>query len=73
MVPEYEQVAESRDRIGPDLRNRIFIDEGGRGIPRFEQPLEFHVEADQVEIVILLVKNRESRCEAFPHPTLRRQ
>ena len=70
MVPEDEQIAKSRDRIRLDLRDGVFVDEPRRGVLRLEQPLEFDVvEADQIEVVILFVQNRQFDAKHFFVPT----
>lgn len=51
MVSENRTVADLRHRIWLHLRNSVFVDQAGRGIPRFEESLQFDViESDEAQI-----------------------
>jgi len=70
MIPEDEQIAQLRDRLGLHIRNGVFVRQSRRGVLRLEQPLELDViEPDEIEIVILFVENRQPYAKHFFVPS----
>ena len=69
VVSKDEQIPWSRDGRPLHVRDGIRIRQARRVVLRLEQPLEFHVvEPNQVQVVILLVQNRQLDAQHFLVP-----